>query len=166
MADRYQHLLNSLTEEIVVIDQALRLVYANPAWLRRFGLSPSQALSQPCHAVLLKAAAPCALDLCAVQQVFKTGEPSKSPCYCSETIDPGMSISTSPVIDAAGQVQEVIQIWSAQPSAAKPQGRHEPSTRELIDRETANALYQVALITSSQQDLRSVLIYVRSSTRS
>jgi len=112
MGDRFQRIFDNLTEEVVVLDQGLRLVYANPAWLRLVGLSLSQVVGRTCHQVLVDSQAPCAIQVCAARQAFKSGQPIRLTwCGCQrQDCDPGTQLSCSPVLDPLGQVIEVVQV--------------------------------------------------------
>jgi len=155
MTDRFQHLLDNLVEEVVVIDQALKIVYANPAWLQRVGLAPAEALGQTCHQALLKSTIPCSLDTCVVQQVLRTGQPSQIPCQGYQALAQAhvSQASASPVLDPAGEVKEVVQIIQA----GGPLPGSEPGPEEQADHGVADALRNVALLTSSGQGLQQIL---------
>jgi hypothetical protein len=123
VVDHLQHVLDSFIQEIVVIDQYLRITYANPAWLRRVDLVAAPVVGRPCHQVLLKADAPCTLEECAVQQVFRSHQPIRlSHWSCGR----GMSlqetpISASPVFDCEGLVVEVVEIlYPSEPPPDRP----------------------------------------------
>jgi PAS domain S-box-containing protein len=112
MVDRFQHLFDSLTEEVVVVDRELRISYANPAWMRRFGLEPSEVLGRRCHRLLLRADAPCALEICGAQQVFQTGRPAQVMENVCGAHGSGAhrELTASPVFEDSRFVKEVIQI--------------------------------------------------------
>jgi GAF domain-containing protein len=159
MGDRFEQLLDSLTEEVVVIDRNLRISYANPAWIRRVGMPTSQVLGKPCYQVLREATTPCAVEACAVQQAFKTGEPPQQPCTLyQERVDGEFyRISTSPVFDSPGKLAQVIHILHTT-SAEIEDGLHAtPSPEQRRQHRLADALRQVALLTTSGQGLRDTL---------
>jgi GAF domain-containing protein len=159
MVDRFQHLFDSLTEEVVVIGQDLRITYANPAWLRRIGLPPSQILGQPCHEVLAGSDTPCAIETCLVQQVFRIGQPHLETCQGYEGLaaDQWFEISASPVLDSSGLVSEVVQIVRARTPPEDALHSPQPLTRDWSQYEVANALHEAALVTRSAQGLQAVL---------
>jgi GAF domain-containing protein len=159
MADRYQHLLDSLADEVVVVDQDFRIAYANPAWWRRVGLSPSQIPGLTCHQALLQAASPCACDSCLVQQVFKTEKAVKGLGFGCASVDedPSVELSASPVLDSAGQVTEVISVLRHSPVSPGFDPQNPPSFQDRMQPEVADALRKTTLITSSSQGLQSVL---------
>ena len=117
MVDRFRHLFDSLAEEVVVLDRELRIFYANPAWMRRFSLEPSEVLGRPCYQLLQRAGAPCALEICAAQQVLETGRPARMAghAYTQHIPGPASALSASPVLTDSGDVQAVIQILHALP---------------------------------------------------
>ena len=112
MGDRFQRIFDNLTEEVVVLDQDLRLVYANPAWLRLAGLDLSQVVGRTCHQVFQDGDQPCATHACAAQQVFKSGHPVQLACTgcLRQDCHPAAQLSCSPVLDSLGQVIEVVQV--------------------------------------------------------
>ncbi|MGC9332636.1 MAG: GAF domain-containing protein, partial [Anaerolineae bacterium] len=90
----------------------LRISYANPAWMRRFGLELSEVLGRRCHRLLLHAEAPCALEICGAQQVFQTGRPAQAmenACGAHGS-EAHRKLTASPVFEGNGFVKEVIQI--------------------------------------------------------
>jgi GAF domain-containing protein len=159
MVDRFQHLFDSLAEEVIVVDRNLQIVYANPAWIRRVGLPPSQVLGQRCHQVFLGASVPCAAETCAPHRVLTTGQPSRLRCKGLKAKLRGQEgeLSASPVLDAAGRVTEVIQIvhrGTLSPTADQPPPRSDKENRQQA---VAHALREVALIAGSSQGLQAVL---------
>jgi len=114
MADRFQRIFDSLTEEVVVIDRDLRITYANPAWIRRLGLDSTQIIGKICHQVLLGLGTPCDRALCGAHQVFHSAEPALVSCqgHTHKTRMRGAQISASPILNAHGEVVEVVHILS------------------------------------------------------
>ena len=154
MTDRFQHLFDSLTDGVVVLDRSLRIVYANPAWCRRVGIPATDAVGQTCHQVLLGDSTPCDPDACHAFQVFESGQPSRLPClgYQTRMTEETTRTSTSPVPDSSGTVQQVVQIiYDQQPS---PEDESEAAG---VERKIARILRQLAPITSFRQSLESVL---------
>ena len=153
MVDRFQHLFDSLTEEVVVVDRDLRIAYANPAWMHRVGLSPSQVFGHPCYKVLSETDIPCSTATCAVQQVFETGQPTRSTCQGLEQRSHGenLLVSASPVFDRQGQIVEVAQILVASPAESLS------DSAIILHRDVTDALREAALITTSGQDLQATL---------
>jgi PAS domain S-box-containing protein len=117
MVDRFQHLFDSLKEPVVVVDQDLGVTYANPAWLRFVGLSPSRALNQNCYELLLHSENPSLAEAYAPEQVFKTGQPLSLDCpdHIMKEGRRCCTVSASPVFDGAGLVSEVILIYFFEP---------------------------------------------------
>jgi PAS domain S-box-containing protein len=115
MADRFRHILDSLTEEVVIIDRRLRITYANPAWMRRLGLEPDQVIGHHCHQVLLGVGNPCDLELCGMRGVFDNGQPAQISCagQTRRTLEYEAQITASPVFDPQGDVVEVVHILKA-----------------------------------------------------
>ncbi len=114
MADRFQRVFDSLTEEVVILDRDLHITYANPAWLRRLGLDSTQVIGKSCHQVLLGVGTPCDRALCGAHQVFRSAEPAQVSCqgHTHEKPIRGAQISASPILNAHGEVVEVVHILS------------------------------------------------------
>ncbi|MGD2205612.1 MAG: GAF domain-containing protein, partial [Anaerolineae bacterium] len=159
MVERFQHLFDSLTEAVVTIDQDLRITFANPAWIRQVGLSPSQIIGKRCYQVLRKATTPCAPELCPPQKVFQTGQPNRSIREDCQSQDHVVEISASPVFDSAGRVVEVLQISHTvpAPSEGEKRPRSPDDERTVMRGEVADALRTVALLAASGQSLSAVL---------
>jgi len=154
MADRFQHLFDSLMDGVVVLDRSLRIVYANPAWGRRVGIPATDAVGQTCHQVLLGNYTPCDTDACHAFQVFESGQPSRLRClgYQARVPERSTLTSTSPVVDSSGTIQEVVQIiYDREPSPEDESGV------AGVERKIARTLHELAPITSSWQGLQSVL---------
>jgi signal transduction histidine kinase len=119
MVDHLQRVLDSFTDEIVVIDPDFRITYANSAWLRRADLVPAQIFGRPCYQILLGAGTPCSPEECAAQQVLRTRQPVR---LRHQSCAPGAAdhetpVAASPVIDPDGLVAEVVEVRT--PSAAQ-----------------------------------------------
>jgi len=161
MVDRFQQLFDSLTEEVVVVDQASQIVYANPAWLRRVGLSPSLVLGKSCHKILLGSDIPCAVETCASQQVFKTGQPVRMICSGHKNQSPQQwdELSASPVFDASGLVSEVVLLHVARPVPPETDDAALQSQQQAftVQDRVADALHAAVLLANSGQGLDAVL---------
>jgi len=153
MTDPFQHLFDSLKEEVVVIDRDLRVFYANAAWLQRAGVSLAQVVGQPCYKVLLGSETACASGTCVVQEVIRSGQPPELPCKDSRQCVASNDhlISASPVLDEEGQVVQVIRVV------------HPPTPQSIqqraisVQQQLTEALHKAALLASSGQGLRAVL---------
>jgi signal transduction histidine kinase len=112
MADRFQRIFDSFTEEVVVLDRDLRIRYANPAWLGHMGLQRAQVVGRTCHEVLLGADVPCARELCDAQHVFETGHALSLMCpgFGQQFLGNAFRLSVSPILDSDGQISQVIEI--------------------------------------------------------
>ena len=153
MADRFQHLFDSLKEEVVVMDRDLRISYANRAWLSRLDLALAQVLGQPCYKVFEISQEACAAAACITQEVIRTGRPIELPCRgCPRHATlTGTLISASPVFDDQGEVAQVIEL------AHPPDHQSIQQKTILIQQRLAEALREAALLTDSGQSLQLVL---------
>lgn len=117
MDDRFRHLLDSLSDPIVVLDRDLRITYANPAWLRLVAVGPEEALGRTCDEVLHWVGSLCSPTACPIQHLFETQEPTRfrCPAYQQLNTSRAVEISSSPVFDTEGHIQEwVLIIHSAE----------------------------------------------------
>ena len=135
MVDRFQRIFDSLTEQVVVLDQDLRIAYANSAWLDRLGLTPSKALGCTCHDVLLNKGTGCAFEVCAAQQAFDTGRPVRLTCQGTEQ---GLFLSASPILDSTGQVAEVALVSHVSDSYATRAQPAPAGTVQVVDAHDAD----------------------------
>jgi GAF domain-containing protein len=135
MVDRFQRIFDSLTEEVVVLDQDLRIAYANPAWLDRLDLTSSKVLGHTCYDVLLNAGTACAVEVCAAQQAFETGRPVQLTCQGVErqTSEQGPYLSVSPIRDSTGQVAEVALVSHFSDSHTAPAQPASFGTGQAVD---------------------------------
>ncbi len=159
MAERFQHLFDSLVDEVVVVDRDLQVVYANPAWLGRVGLPAGQVIGRPCYSILRHASHPCPVHECAIQQVLQTGQPARVTCPGYESrLDSGWSdLSVSPVLDPSGQVSEAIAVHRI---TNLPPAHDLVSDRDrslAVLREMVDALRTAVMVANSGQGLSAVL---------
>ena len=66
-------IINSVEEEIFVVDRSSRICEANAAFLKRAGLTREQALGRVCHELTVHAEEECPRD-CPVNQILETGQ--------------------------------------------------------------------------------------------
>ncbi len=160
MTQRFRHLFDSLVDEVVVLDQDLRIVYANPAWLRRVGLSASQVLGQPCHEIRHGLQSPCPASKCTIQQTLQTGQPTRVTHASYELPNAAWSdLSVSPVFDSSGQVVEAIAIHRTLmlPPTIREHPEPAPQKSLAVLQEVVDALHTAISIANSGQGLAAVL---------
>jgi GAF domain-containing protein/anti-sigma regulatory factor (Ser/Thr protein kinase) len=152
MVDRFQHIFDCLTEQVVVIDRDLLIAYANRAWLDRHGLTQSEALGRTCHDLLLSTGSACASETCTAQLAFETGQPVQLNCQGAGK-DP--ILSASPVPDDAGRVSEVALVSRLPDPGTTPA---QPISTEAIKRaERLDLINRISLAVSSTLDLDQIL---------
>ena len=152
MVDRFQHIFDSLTEQVIVINQDLQITYANRAWLDRYGFTGSEAFGRICHDLLLGTGTACTSEACAVQQAFDTGHPVRLICQGAAK-DP--ILSASPILDSADQVAEVIlvsRLSDADATAAQPVSAEAVKRAERLD-----LINRISLAVNSTLDLDQIL---------
>jgi PAS domain S-box-containing protein len=161
MPDRFRHILDSLKEEVIIVDRDLCITYANPAWMRRLGLEPAQVVGRRCHEVLLGVETPCKAEICGMRNVFASGQPARVSCkgQTTGTGEATAQISASPVFDSHGEVIEVIHfLWHN----ARMATAHEEVEVDLLQEATRNLeeleiLNKVARSVTSTLDLDEAL---------
>jgi len=161
MGDRFQHLFDSLADEVVVLDRDLRITYANPAWIRRVGLLPSQVQGQTCYQILLGASTPCTVETCTVQQAFRTGQSHRGTCEAYRQLNnvQNPDATASPVLDDQGTVTEVVLCLSLPLIESLPDAVRTPAMlhRERVQHPYADAFREALLVTRSGEDLQAIL---------
>ena len=151
MVDRFQRIFDSLTEQVVVIDQDLRITYANRAWLDHYGFTGPEALGRPCHD-LFGTGTSCPSEECAAQQAFDTGRPAWLLC---QGTDKDSLLSASPILDSAGQVVEVALVSRSSDPHTTPA---QPVATEAAKRaERLDVINRISLAVSSTLDLDQIL---------
>jgi len=68
----FRSFLESFTDPVWVVNRTLRLIYMNPAALKKFSLRVDYAIGKLCHQALFENPANC--PFCTMEQVFLTGE--------------------------------------------------------------------------------------------
>ena len=152
MVDRFQRIFDSLTEEVVVLDQDLRVTYANSAWLDRLGLTQTKALGRTCHDLLLEEGTRCSLEVCATQQAFDSGHPVRLAC---QGMDYCPFLSASPILNSASQVTEVALVCHGSDSDTTGA---QPGSVEAVQRvQRLDVINRISLAVSSTLDLDQIL---------
>jgi two-component system NtrC family sensor kinase len=112
--DYYRALLNSLHDEVVVVDRDYRITDINRVFLRRLGRSRDDVIGQLCFKAIHGLSEPCnGRDRqCPAQAVWQTGQPQRA-FHAHETpegIVRWVDIAASPLREA-GQVTKVVEVY-------------------------------------------------------
>jgi PAS domain S-box-containing protein len=103
-------IINSVEEEIFVVDRDSRIREANAAFLKRAGLTREQALGRSCHELTVHAEEECPDD-CPVNLILETGRPVET--VHSHLVDGKVrqfQISATPLRREDGSIFEVVVV--------------------------------------------------------
>jgi PAS domain S-box-containing protein len=108
--ERLETVINSIDDGIVVLDPERKIIAANDAFLSRAESSREQVLGCCCYEMK---PSPCTLSDCPTLECMRSGKHQVRMCerqtqtgntICEE-------IHTSPILDAAGKVTQVVEVW-------------------------------------------------------
>ena len=155
MADHFRQVLDSLTDEVILVDRDLRITYANPAGMHRLGLEPDQVIGQLCHEVLLGTDTPCQAEFCGARKVLASGHAARFSCQgrMPGRSGAGTQISASPLFDSDGQIVEVAYFLCR--DAGEPAWR--AGTEDRLLREATQNLEDVEILHKVAQAVTSTL---------
>ncbi len=110
------NIIESLDNGLVVIDIDYRIVTANSAYCRHFGLKPDEMIGQRCHEIVYGSELPCfryGRD-CPVQRTLESGQPASLIRQQGEATSSGqvIEIKSFPLRDGAGKIIAVIELTS------------------------------------------------------
>lgn len=108
--ERMETVINSIDDGIVVLDPERRIIAANDAYLRRTGRERDQVIGCHCHQLGIGS---CSVPDCPTLAFLKTG--SQQVRICEHRTEVGKvtweEIHVSPIVDAAGSVTHVVEVW-------------------------------------------------------
>ncbi|MFC1718669.1 PAS domain-containing sensor histidine kinase [Candidatus Poribacteria bacterium] len=107
------HLINSIEDEIIVIDREYRVVMVNNAAVASRNILVEEAIGMPCYRVSHPGSAnECLDDSCPAKKTFDTGKLSKvlHSHYGEDGKARYMEIHSWPLLDEAGEVIQVIEV--------------------------------------------------------
>lgn len=110
-----ESVINSIEDEIVVVDRDLRIVTANTAYLLRCGRQKQDVLGEACFLVSQDSPVPCTealVERCPARATFETGTVNKVlHRFCaSDGQERYIEIYCYPLRDEAGQVFQAIEV--------------------------------------------------------
>jgi PAS domain S-box-containing protein len=157
-SDYWQSIMNSIDDEIAVIDRDFRIVYANATVLRRYGTDKAKIIGRHCYELSHNALEPCAFPdrLCPANEVWKTGKSSQSiHVHRYETADAKeeryVEVKASPVTNSQGNITEIVMIIRDITEAKRMEQRILEANRNLL------ALNAIANTVSQSLDLDTIL---------
>ncbi len=153
-----QAIIDSLEDELMVIDRDYHIIEANEAVLLRHGKRRQEVIGKYCYEISHGCPKPCRLPLheCPVKAVWKTGKPVRAThihvyYVKGEKLERYLDIIASPITDNRGNVTKVVSIM-----------RDVTETMELElkitkAREDLMALNTIASVVTQSLDLDTVL---------
>lgn len=153
-----QSVIDSLVDELIVVDRDFRIVQVNEAALKRHGLSREQAIGRFCHDVSHGSVERChePRHACPIHQVWQTGEPARAThVHVYETDGRKkpryVDIIASPILDAAGRVTRVVELMRDVTESKEMELEIGRAHQKLL------ALHAIANVVSQSLDLDTVL---------
>ena len=154
----WQSIIDSFDDEVAVIDRDFRIVYANAAAMRRYGLSKAKIIGRHCYELSHSALEPCALPdcRCPASEVWKTGKNSQSIHVHrygtgDATEERYVEVKASPVRNSLGDITEVVLTTRDIAEAKRMEQRMLEANRNLL------ALNVIADTVSQSLDLDTIL---------
>jgi len=153
-----QAVIDSLDDELMVIDRDLRITQVNKAVLKRHGSTKSKVIGQHCYQVSHGVTEPCQPPSCPcpVTKVWETGKPvrvSHTHLYDTrgETQERDVDIVASPVRDSQGNITEVVELMRDVTETRRLEQQIREAHQHLL------ALNAIASTLSTSLDLGTVL---------
>jgi len=153
-----QAVIDSLDDELMVIDRDLRITQVNKAVLKRHGSTKSKVIGQHCYQVSHGVTEPCQPPSCPcpVTKVWETGKPvrvSHTHLYDTrgETQERDVDIMASPVRDSQGNITEVVELMRDVTETRRLEQQIREAHQHLL------ALNAIASTVSTSLDLDTVL---------
>jgi len=153
-----QAVIDSLDDELMVIDRDLRITQVNKAVLKRHGSTKSKVIGQHCYQVSHGVTEPCQPPSCQcpMKKVWETGKPvrvSHTHLYDTrgETQERDVDIMASPVRDSQGNITEVVELMRDVTETRRLEQQIREAHQHLL------ALNAIASTLSTSLDLDTVL---------
>ncbi len=157
-SDYLQLVIDSLDDELMVIDRDLRITQVNAAVLKRHGSTRSKVIGQHCYEVSHGVTEPCQPPSrqCPVKKVWETGKPvrvSHIHLYdtSGESQEGYVDIIASPLRDSRGNITEVVELMRDVSDAKRLEQQIKEAHQHLL------ALNAIASTVSQSLDLDTIL---------
>ncbi len=157
--DYLQAVIDSLEDELMVVDKNYRIVQANEAVLLRHGKRKQEVIGKYCYDISYGRSQPCpssAAHECPIQTVWETGRPAQvthTHVYYvnGEKQERQLDIIASPITDSQGNITAVTEVMRDVTEAKELESRMTKAHRDL------SALNIIASVVSQSLDLDTVL---------
>jgi len=153
-----QAIIDSLDDELMVIDRDLCVTQVNEAILRRCRIKRSKAVGQPCYWISHGLREPCCPPACEcpVTRVWESGQSVRvshihHPNIRGQTEERHVDIIASPVMDIQGNVLEVVEVMRDVTKEKRLEQQIMETNQNLL------ALNAIASTVSQSMDLDTVL---------
>ena len=154
----WQSVIDSLDDELAVIDQDFRITYANESVMQRYGLDRSKVIGQHCYELSHGALEPCGLSdcECPVRKVRETGKRAQAIHVhhygvADERDERFVEVKASPLRDSQGDIKEVVLFIRDITEEKRMEQRILEANRNLL------ALNVIAETVSQSLDLDTIL---------
>lgn len=154
----WQSIIDSLDDELVVVNRDYRITYANEAALRKYGLDRSKVIGQYCYELFHGISEPCNVSEweCPARKVWKTGKVEHvvhihSYGTYNDKEERHVEVKASPVRDKQGNIIETVMIVRDITEVKGIEQRVKEATRNLL------ALNAIADTVSQSLDLDMIL---------
>ena len=153
-----QVILDSLDDELMVIDQDFRVTQVNAALLKRHGCTASKVIGQPCYKVSHNSTQHCQPPACEcpVTRVWETGKPVRvTHTHFYDTGEKSqeryIDILASPLIDSQGNITAVVALMRDVTEAKRLEQQTKEALQHLL------TLNSVASTINQRLDLDTIL---------
>ncbi len=154
----WQTVIDSLDDELMVVDRDLRITHVNAAALRKHGGTRSEVIGRHCYEVSHDRQEPCdaATCECPLTMVWETGQPvevTHTHLYGTgeESEKRYLDIIASPLRDGQGNITEVVELMRDVTEAKKLEQQLKEAHRNLL------ALSAISSTVSQSLDLDTIL---------
>ena len=113
MTIQTNEILDALADPVLIIDRDFKIVFVNNAALELCGVRREEVIAKKCHEISHHCPVPCVPpETCPHRMVFTTGKPSQvtHKHYCTEGKERIFSITASPIMDADGNIVQMIEV--------------------------------------------------------
>ncbi|MDH4222518.1 MAG: PAS domain S-box protein, partial [candidate division Zixibacteria bacterium] len=160
-SEKEQSLLDSLDDEVLVLDLSYQILHANDKFLERRGKSLSEVRGKTCHQFFHNSDKPCQKSnkICPLKEVLGNSKPIRTINQEGERY---LGVYASPLKDKKGNVTGLIKVFKDITETEKDKKMSEDRYKDIIEKShDAIAIIQDGKIKLSNQKLVDLLGYTR-----